>query len=361
MIQLARTYRQKSPVIRVRLHRVRRDGKAGQSYEVDLGRIEGRRKRISFQTRKEAATFAKQHQMTLALEGKQGVLMSEDLRVDAKRSQRLLEEAGHHVSIERCVEFYLNKNSTPQELKTVENVIQELRDELVRGNRSAGHIKLTTGLLQTLFSPLLSQDIRSIRREDIQRLIDELSTSRKLSIDSVRSYYTYSKLLFNFSIQRGYSTENPMVTMKKPEKAEELPDQILSLKQVQEILRVAHEDPIHRALLPVVAIQLFAGLRSSEALKLDWSEVKWDSGHIHVLGKKSKSRKNRYVTIQPVLLQWLKPYRQESGKVAPTGYHERIKSLRKAAGVTKWPRNAFRHTFASNHAGHFKDTMSNDN
>jgi integrase len=52
-------------------------------------------------------------------------------------------------------------------------------------------------------------------------------------------------------------------------------------------------------LLPMVAIQLFAGLRRSEVCALDWSEIDICEKHLEVKGVKSKTRQRRLVTLQP--------------------------------------------------------------
>jgi integrase len=69
------------------------------------------------------------------------------------------------------------------------------------------------------------------------------------------------------------------------------------------------------AFLPGVCLKLFAGLRTSELLSLDWSEV--STSEIVIRGAKAKTRQRRIVAISENLAAWLQPLRRPSGRVVP--------------------------------------------
>lgn len=113
-------------------------------------------------------------------------------------------------------------------------------------------------------------------------------------------------------------------------------------------------------------IQLFAGLRRSEACALDWSEVK--PAVIEVTAIKAKTRSRRVVAIQPNLDLWLAGERKAKGRVCPVGegaYNEGIRDAieqhnkrsetERGSLTLKWKRNCLRHTCASMHLVHFSD------
>lgn len=68
-------------------------------------------------------------------------------------------------------------------------------------------------------------------------------------------------------------------------------------------------------LLPLVVLICFAGLRPSEAVRLDWAEVGDD--YIRLPGTKSKTGYCRQIPIQPNLEKWLKPWRKPKGPICP--------------------------------------------
>ena len=64
---------------------------------------------------------------------------------------------------------------------------------------------------------------------------------------------------------------------------------------------------------PFLAIAAFAGLRTAEVERLDWSDV--GSQYIRVRGSSSKTGAHRLVEIQPNLQAWLTRLRKQSGPV----------------------------------------------
>ena len=111
-------------------------------------------------------------------------------------------------------------------------------------------------------------------------------------------------------------------------------------------------------LVPYVAIGAFAGLRRAELERLDWREVDLQSGLIEVTARNAKSARRRFVKIQHNLANWLQPYAQLSGNVTPLNYRVLLESARDAAGISEWPQNALRHSFASYHLARFNDAAA---
>jgi len=102
-------------------------------------------------------------------------------------------------------------------------------------------------------------------------------------------------------------------------------------------------------MVPFLAISGFAGLRSKELERLDWTEVQLERGFIELKRSKSKTGQRRLVPILPNLAQWLGAYVQESGRVWLYGdsYLSRLKKqVAEEAGI-QWKHNALRHSFAS--------------
>ena len=101
----------------------------------------------------------------------------------------------------------------------------------------------------------------------------------------------------------------------------------------------------------------------SVGLKLPFavpSESK-DSGHIEVTAEKSKSKlADRFIAMQTNLREWLLPLRKLKGNVTPAGeaFRQAFDQARVAGGITIWPDNALRHSFASYHLAHFKDAKA---
>ena len=102
-------------------------------------------------------------------------------------------------------------------------------------------------------------------------------------------------------------------------------------------------------LRPFLAIGAFAGLRTAEILRLDWSEVDLAGGLIEVKATKAKTASRRLVPMSSNLKQWLAPLHQGSGKVIVVqqlSYTVRKLTAKESVGF-KWKHNALRHSFIS--------------
>jgi integrase len=106
-------------------------------------------------------------------------------------------------------------------------------------------------------------------------------------------------------------------------------------------------------LLPYLTIAAFAGLRQAEAGRLDWSEIKDD--HILIMAGVSKTKVKRQAPLLPNLAEWLRPFRQEAGRVVPfNNITLQLSKLAENAGLN-WKRNGLRHSFGSHRLALEKD------
>lgn len=114
---------------------------------------------------------------------------------------------------------------------------------------------------------------------------------------------------------------------------------------------------------PWLALAAFAGLRTSEIFRLDWSAVKWERKVIAIQSRVArKVRTSRLVPIQDNLLACLTPWRENAGPVFPhkrwrglEKQHElELRRLEKLTGL-QWKTNALRHSFGSHRLAVLQD------
>jgi integrase len=114
--------------------------------------------------------------------------------------------------------------------------------------------------------------------------------------------------------------------------------------------------------VPCMAISAFAGIRSQEIERLDWSDIHIHGAeskpYIEVGKEKAKTRTRRLVPVSKNLIAWLLPYSKPSGPVWPHShayYHECQRTAAKKSGM-KWRTNALRHSWVSYRLARIHDT-----
>ena len=111
---------------------------------------------------------------------------------------------------------------------------------------------------------------------------------------------------------------------------------------------------VRSEVVPFVAIGAFAGLRASEVVRLDWSEINLERGFITVAASKTKTAARRLVPISENLKAWIKPHAMTSGPVVALG-NDRINQLLRAPGLPR-KSNALRHSYISYRLAVINDT-----
>jgi integrase len=108
-------------------------------------------------------------------------------------------------------------------------------------------------------------------------------------------------------------------------------------------------------LVPVLALGAFAGVRSEEIKRLDWSDIKLSQGHIEIKSAKSKTKVRRLIPIPKNLKAWLAPHAEGNGPVTPfANLALQFAKLGRATGV-KWQKNGLRHSFISYRVAQVRD------
>lgn len=190
----------------------------------------------------------------------------------------------------------------------------------------------------------------AIQGADLSRWLDA-HTHTPLTRDGYRRAW---RAMWRWAILRRLASRDPTAELSAPLTDDSTPG-ILTPAQLAALLRAAQNGapkadppiPAHPELVPYIAVQAFGGLRTSEAYALEWAEVTPDG--IRVRPEVAKARRSRIVPLTPTLSAWLAG-RRGSGRLCPcagSARDRRLADLRKAAGISEWPHNALRHSFAS--------------
>lgn len=296
----------------------------------------GKRKRKFFSTKKEADGFCQRLKVEFENQGAEGVAFPTALRTMAAECAEILAPFGK--TIRDAASFYAAHLRQQQNSVPVAAAVAELIRLKEAAHKSPRYVK-DLGLRLGRFCKTHGQrTVASVTAKEL----DEWLAGLEVAPGTRNTFRRDIRTLFSFCERRGYCASDPA---KRTERAEavDTPPGILAPAQLAALLTASAAD-----VLPVVAIGAFAGLRSVEIEKLDWAEVKLQSGLIEVTAAKSKTKKRRLVPIAENLGAWLRPLAKLAGPVAPAGLRKRLDAAKERAGLLAgWPQNALRHSYGS--------------
>jgi integrase len=227
-----------------------------------------------------------------------------------------------------------------------DEIWREMRDELRNLGRSRRHIYALENDLRAFLAafPRLEKADRGGVVNYLSRLSERVGPRR--------CYNVHSSIvqLSRFARSRDYLPENkrsPAEKIRRVHPGYELP-QIWTVPEAKLLL-----GKISPEWLPVLVLGLFAGLRTSEILRLDWSAIDFERRSIRI--SRQVARKKRIARAVPMtdnLVAWLAPYRGHVGLIVSGGYVKRNENalsremLRIRDGLQRKD-NALRHSFGS--------------
>jgi site-specific recombinase XerD len=298
------------------------------------GKERGKWVRKYFETKAEAEGFAQVKNIELNNHGIEGAAFPLALRALALESDSRLAPFGK--TLRDAVDFYLPHLERESKGRIVRDVAAEILAEK-QAEVKAATLKPYRTRVNAFVARFGERNLVTIAADEIKAWLDSTFADAVTRGNTRRVIVNF----LNLAKSKKYIAENPLAVMKlKKEAAREI--RILSPQQVAALL-----DNSTPEVLPYFAIAAFAGIRPEELLRLGWSDVKWKQGVIRVRAEASKVGMARNVPIEENLQAWLEPYRFAKGRVCPAGWRDLFRATRAKAGVTHWPHDCLRHSYAT--------------
>lgn len=308
-------------------------------------RIEGKRVRKFFRTRRKADAWLRKTKARAEKEGSaSAILMPEALRVEATTQAERLKPFG--ATITQAVDYFIAHRATIARSCTVAALVKEFIPEMKKQGKRDLYVKDLKNRLNRFEGEFGERIVAEIRGPEIGDWLGELD----VAMQTRKNFRTVLKTFFEYAIAREYATDNPVE--KVPVGAvDRPPPEVFTPAEMRLLLEKAPRD-----FIPWLAIGAFAGLRAVEVERLDWAEIDLGERLVKLPASKSKTRKKRNVRITDNLAVWLAPLAQKAGQVANI---DRVRVARDAtvtaAKMKEWKQNALRHSFASYHIAHYQD------
>ena len=272
------------------------------------------------------------------------------------------------LSVLEAARYYAKRHEENISPKTVQDVVKEFlaAKEAGMATRIKGKGKTVSerylyGLrkkLEKVAGHFNGTLISLVTAEEINRFVHEIRgvkgrpTKRKnapapkpVSGRTKNNYLQTINVLLAFAKKQKYVPRD-FAVMDEVDQAEEeeFDIEIFTAEEITRILAAARPEA-----LPALAIGAFAGIRTAEVCRLDWSEVNLESKLIEIKKGKAKTRSRRLVPIVDNLGLFLKDVAQKSGPVWPHSeplLFDLMRDAGKDSGVP-WKHNALRHSFIS--------------
>lgn len=273
-------------------------------------------------------------------------------------------EVGLREVIEKGLEYF----EIAQKSETVSNVINKCIDERARAGKSSSYINDLTIKTRRFSKDFGDRPVATISPDEIAEWLHSL----KLKPTSFNSYRRTIGVAFSDAVKRGFLTENPTAKVMQMKEIESR-FSALSSEEATRLIQCASIE-----ILPAIALGLFAGVRDSELKGLDWEDIDLSGdeenpeGYVQITAENAKSSRHRLIPINKNLGAILASHKKESGKIWPRGGRRLHEAARLAAGfgspkevnedrkevqpLKLWPDNALRHSYASHHLAHFKNS-----
>lgn len=151
-------------------------------------------------------------------------------------------------------------------------------------------------------------------------------------------------VLFSWAKRQGYINQNPFERIETV-RINQADPEILTVKQCQSLIQATRQaDP---DFLPYFALALFEGIRPEECARLNAKDIDLEREQITVSGEAAKTRNRRIVPLLPPALSILSECPKKHWFDWKTNFRRRRDALRRAAKLSKWPKDVLRHTAAS--------------
>lgn len=253
---------------------------------------------------------------------------------------------------------------------TVEEAVEKFLAHQEAGGASGRHLaslrsrlsRFTASHGKKLVSTITTGDfqdwLNGLRAKRADKEGEKLTTTTRINLSrSLRSF-------FNFAEERGWSSRNPVPAAKRSKNRAVK----LAIHKAPEILLPADVARFMDAvwfkapgLVPFWALKFFAGIRDSEAARLEWSMIDVKQGQIHLPAEVSKTGEGRSVKIEPNLAAWLRGHVKKSGRIVKAettrkrGFKKVLAHLSAKGKAFVFPSNAARHCFGTYHLFHFRN------
>ena len=149
-----------------------------------------------------------------------------------------------------------------------------------------------------------NRTIGSITQADLQRFLNTFEGQGESHVKKIRMTLLQ---IVKYAIMNGYSNMPALFTLKMPRVTENKRRDKLTESELAKLMKAV---PYHKS-GTLFLIMLICGLRPSEAIRLQWSDVDLEKGYLRVGKSKTKNGENRVIPIAEIGVDYLRALKAE--------------------------------------------------
>lgn len=319
----------------MKIRRVESGGRV--RWEIYVGKVGGKRRRLYARTEAEARERVKEIQDEQKDVGRLWRVLSPRTKAEALEVLDEVENAG--LTLREVWRHYQHtRGANASQRAELDAARAEFMRSKLEENKRPKYLEMLGLTVERFGRPFPKWNVDEIRVEHVESFLRQFpkpitrqGEHRRLSV------------FFNWCVARGYCFGNPVARLKVPTVEYGRP-KILTVPQCRKLLKAARKDA---ELVPGLVLMLFAGVRPKEVRRLDWRDVKIESGEVVIDAAADKLRDVRITELPANAVAWLKTAKDRKGPVFPSrNLRKRLEAVRRAAGVD-WSHDVLRHTAAS--------------
>jgi integrase len=253
---------------------------------------------------------------------------------------------GH--SLTEAARFYMRHHRRGIEGKLVRDAVEDFRQAKIAAGRSGPYIKDIAYRLGKL-SRAFNVEVRQLSPQDVADFLDGM----KLQARGFNNFALMLRTFFRFCQARGWlSREVDLLAMVEKRTGPSSEIEIFTPEELRKLLAAAPG-----RVATCIALQAFAGIRTSELFRLTWKDVERRRDHIEIAAGKAKTASRRLVPVCDNLAAWIRQADRQGERVWPvtaSEYYAQQARAASAVGVA-WKANGLRHSFITYRLAQIKD------
>jgi integrase len=249
-----------------------------------------------------------------------------------------LEERKFPLSLEQVIDFAFENYREAVKQITLKDALDEFTKEREAANDRPLTIRNLKQRIGGIVDHQLEKQLANVTEAEVKDVIEKPGRGPVARNNERRALLQF----FNWALSRRYCVSNPVTV--EPVKIDREEPQILPLEKVRALLSAAssYKDG---AVLPYVALSLFAGIRPAELSRITWSNIKLDRGTIVIGDKEAKLRARRVIELPqltegetklpPNLADWLLPHAPKKTPIVGKNWRKDLDQVKELAGLVR--------------------------